>query len=135
MNRCTFFGRLTRDPELKAVGANSKKVSVGLAVDRFYKRKDGKGGKETTFINLEAWDSAAELIADKLRKGDPILVDDASVKVDTWDDKESGNKRSKTYFRINEFSFVGGRAAPEPDKEPAAEPVGVGADDGQDIPF
>jgi single-strand DNA-binding protein len=141
MNQCHFQGRLTRDPQLKELGDQKKVVSFGLAINRPFKR-GSETVKETVFIECEAWDSGAELIAKYFKKGKPILVD-ASVRMNEWTDKETNQKRSNLKFRVNKFYFVesdkqanaGGEAAPGPNDVPAqavdADPVG---DDGN-IPF
>lgn len=138
MNQCHFYGNLTRDPELREFNSGSKKVVFTLAVERYYKRKDNSGGKETSFLSFEAWDSAAELISERLRKGDPILIIDASARNDNWEDSE-GKKRSRVFFRVNEFRFTNGRPSADDqapqgaEQEPAAVGAGAGSDD--EIPF
>lgn len=103
MNECHFLGNLTRDPELKNVGDNKQVVKFGLAVNRKFKRGD-KLDQETSFLNMEAWDSGAEMINQYFKKGSPIIVH-CSVKQDNWENAE-GEKRSAIGFRVNKFEFV-----------------------------
>lgn len=103
MNSCTFIGRLTRDPEVKEL-TNSTVANFGIALNRKFKNSGGEWVEEVTFIEVEAWGKQAEIIGQYLTKGSKIAIN-ASVKQDTWDDKD-GNKRSKLKFRVNEFEFV-----------------------------
>lgn len=134
MNQCHFLGRLTRDPQLKDLGDNKKVVSFGMAINRPYKRGD-QTVKETAFIECEAWDSGADLIAKYFKKGSQILVD-ASVKTDEWEDKATKERRTRNKFRVNKFYFVGEKPA---DQAPAAAPTheepAPTQDDGAEIPF
>lgn len=138
LNKCIFQGRLTRDPELRDAG-QSKVCQFDIALNRTYKKND-QVVNEPSFIACEAWATGAELIAKHFKKGDPIIVE-ASVKTDTWEDKATGQKRSKLKFRVNEFHFVGnkkdnGGGGPAADDTPAQEyaDAGVGNADGE-IPF
>jgi single-strand DNA-binding protein len=107
-NNCTFKGNLTRDPESRSVGEKTL-TSFSIAVNG-RKRKDGR--QDVVFIELEAWEKTAELIRDHFVKGDPILVQ-AEAKLDSWDDKTTGEKRTKTRFRVSEFDFISGKNKPE----------------------
>jgi len=142
VNQCHFLARLVAKPELKTVGGDKRVVNFRVAVDRRYKR--GKEtAKETAFLDMEAWDTGADLIAKHLDKGQ-LAIFHASVKQEEWDDKTTGQKRSKLKFRVNSFDFVPG-ANPKPgetrgkpadtqgDDEPAT--AGVGASDDSEIPF
>lgn len=140
MNECHFLGNLVRDPELKNVGA--KKVAccnLSIAVNRRFKRGD-EWVSEASFLDLVAWDSGAEAIDKHFSKGDPIIVH-CSVQQESWDDKDTGKKRSKLTFRVNKFEFVPGRKkgesddAPEDDNDPRQDaPADAPADD-DDVPF
>jgi single-strand DNA-binding protein len=156
MNECHFIGNLVADPEVRMFANGSKKVKVRLAISRYFKKSDGSKGKKTVFADFEAWDSGGETIANYLKKGDALVVTNASLEQDEWE--HEGQKRTKLYFRINQFQFapggkkdaedgVGGESKsqskkparrkepqPEPQPEPEYEPAGAANDDG-DIPF
>lgn len=105
MNICHFMGNLTRDPEIRQVGAKGTSVvNFGLAISRQFKKTGGETTKETTFIELEAWDTGAETIHRHFKKGSPIIVH-CSAKTETWDDKKSGEKRSRIKFRVDRFEW------------------------------
>lgn len=139
MNKCHFLGRLVGEPELKPLGDQKRVVKFRIAVDRKYKR--GKEtAKETAFLDCEAWDTGADLIHKHFGKGDAIIVH-ASVKQDEWEDKATGQKRSKLLFRVDQFDFPFGNSK---DRERPARPANPdddgngqsGGGDGDDpIPF
>ncbi len=151
VNKCMFIGNLTRDPELIAVG-DTQKCRFGLAVNgRPYTNKAGEKTQDTLFVDCEAWSKGAELIAKFFTKGKPIVIVDSEMRLDQWEDKNDGSKRSKHYLRVNEFAFPpknagaesgggGGEsaAAPVEDEAPKTrgrKPKAKVEDDGSDIPF
>ncbi len=154
MNKCVFIGNLTRDPELVPVG-ETQKCRFGLAVNgRPYTNKAGEKTQDTLFLDCEAWAQGAELINKFFTKGKPIIVD-GELRLDQWDDKETGVKRSKHYLRVNQFEFppknagaAGGEgggsneaAAPVEDEAPKTRGRGrprskpADSDNDGDIPF
>lgn len=107
MNITLLRGNLTRDPELRKIGSGSgKEVSVvnfTVAVSREYTKASGEKDKITTFINCEAWDSGAEVIADSFRKGDLVMIE-GSLRNDSWE--KDGVKHSTLRVRVNNFSKI-----------------------------
>lgn len=101
MNLCLFVGNLAKDVELRELPSGTKVAKVRLAVNN--KRRDDLP-QETAFLDLEAWDSAAEYLATTFKKGSRIFVQ-CSVKNDNWTSKD-GQKKSRTVFRINNFGAV-----------------------------
>lgn len=132
MNIVVLQGNLTRDPELRNIGSNDRATQVvnfTIAVNRNYKKSDDTWEKETCYVDCEAWDSGARRIAERCKKGDPILVN-GSLKFDSWE--TDGQKRSKLKVRVNAFqnfprATSGEEAGSRPASEPAAEPVAAGA--------
>jgi single-strand DNA-binding protein len=78
--------------------------------------------EEVTFIDIDAWGKQAELIAQYLRKGNPLFVE-GRLKLDQWDDKNSGQKVSKLRVVMENFQFIGGRAEGGVGAPPAAAPA------------
>lgn len=107
MNITLLRGNLTRDPELRNIdGSGGKKVSVvnfTVAVSREYTKSSGEKDKVTTFINCEAWDSGAEIIAESFKKGDLVMVE-GSLRNDSWE--KDGVKHSTLRVRVNNFSKI-----------------------------
>ena len=93
-NQVILVGNLTRDPELRVTPKGTAICQFGLAVNRQFKDDSGQTRDETTFVDIEAWGKQGELIAKYLTKGSPALVQ-GRLKLDQWEDKQSGQKRSK----------------------------------------
>ncbi len=98
INQITIAGRITRDPELKYTQSSRPYCKLGLAYSRKFKTRDGDTREEQLFIDMTVWDKQAEFLGQTLRKGRPVLVE-GSLKMDTWEDRDSGQKRTK--FEIN----------------------------------
>jgi single-strand DNA-binding protein len=121
-NKVVLLGNLTRDPELRYTPKGSAVARLGLAVNRTYKTESGETMEEVTFIDIDAWGKQAELIAQYLRKGNPLFVE-GRLKLDQWDDKNSGQKVSKLRVVMENFQFIGGRAEGGAGAPPAAAPA------------
>jgi single-strand DNA-binding protein len=117
LNSVTLIGNLTRDPELKDLGA-TKVANFGLATNRTWKDKDGQKKEEVEFHNCVAFGRQAETIAQYMKKGSQLLVE-GRLKTSTWDDKESGKKMYKTEIMIDKSQFGNKNAAVSSD--PAIE--------------
>lgn len=121
-NKVVLLGNLTRDPELRYTPKGSAVARLGLAVNRSYKTESGETMEEVTFIDIDAWGKQAELIAQYLRKGNPLFVE-GRLKLDQWDDKNSGQKVSKLRVVMENFQFIGGRAEGGAGAPPVAAPA------------
>lgn len=108
MNRVMLMGNLTRDPELRNLPSGSSVTSFGIAVNRKYKDKNGATTEETTFVDCEAFGRTAEVIAEYLAKGRKALIE-GRLKLDQWQDKQSGENRSKLKVIVDQFHFVDSR--------------------------
>ena len=109
-NRVLLMGRLTRDIELKQVTDGQSVANIGLAINRKFKTKSGESREEVCFIDCEAWGRTAEVMAQYLNKGDPVFIE-GRLKLDQWDDRETGKKRSKLKVVIESFEFVGSKGS------------------------
>lgn len=93
---------LVAEPELKEV-ANTVVVNLRV-VSNEYRKVNGETQKTSHYFDMKAWDTAAKTIAQHARKGGRIVVE-AIPRTEEWKDKE-GNPRSKTVFRIVDFSII-----------------------------
>ena len=145
VNRVFLMGNLTRDIELKHTPSDQSVATIGLAVNRTYKTREGESREETTFVDCEAWGRTAEVMSQYLCKGRPVFIE-GRLKLDQWDDRESGKKRSKLKVVIDNFQFVdskggdgGGSKGGRAPATAGARQGGGGADhppvDESDIPF
>lgn len=141
-NKVFLIGNLTKDPELRPVEKGEKSTSVAnftVAVNRHFKRKDGTADKETTYVDCELWDTGAENFKKLCGLGDPVALE-GSLKLDKWEDKESGGKRSKLKIRVQNFQKLWRKPKDDQaveDTKPKAETVVATpeGDEGDDIPF
>lgn len=124
-NKVILLGNLTRDPELRVTPKGTAICQFGLAVNRKFRDASGTTREEVTFVDIEAWDKQGENISKFCTKGSPLLVE-GRLKLDTWDDKASGQKRSKLKVVLENFQLVGGRG------EGTGGGSSHGADDGVD---
>ena len=127
-NKVILAGNLTRDPELRYTPKGTAIASFGLAINRKWKSETGEAKEEVTFVDVEAWDRQAEVVAQYFKKGRPILVE-GRLKLDQWEDKNTHQKQSKLKVRLESFSFIdtkgadGGVPSEAPRAQPAAAPT------------
>jgi single-strand DNA-binding protein len=152
-NKVILIGNLTRDPELRYTAKGTAIAKIGLAVNRRWRNEAGEWQEETTFVDVDAFGRQAETIGQYLKKGRPIMVE-GRLKLDQWDDKSTGQKRSRLGVVLENFQFLdggnrgggeGGQDAPAsaPAKSPgrvaqAAPPASDDADalpSEDDVPF
>lgn len=104
-NKVILMGNLTKDPETRTTPSGQTVTNFGLAVNRTWRGQDGQQQEAVSFINCVAWGKPGEIIAQYLSKGRALLV---SGRLDqrSWDDKESGQKRSMVEVVVEDFNFV-----------------------------
>ena len=140
-NQVILMGRLTRDPELRYTPKGSPIATLGLAINRKTKMEGGEQKEEVTFVDVTAFGKQAETLSQYLKRGSPIhLV--GRLRTESWDDKTTGQKRSKLVVVLESFQFLGKQtdeAAPARDKQAQAElgtaPKDEPAAEGDDVPF
>ncbi len=122
-NKVILVGNLTRDPELRYTPKGVAIGKIGLAVNRVWRNEAGETKEEVTFIDIDAFSRDAETIAKYLKKGSPLLVE-GRLRLDQWDDKQTGQKRSRLGVVLERFQFLGGGTRPEeaPDAARRAAP-------------
>ena len=148
-NKVILVGNLTRDPELRYTPKGMAIAKLGLAVNRVWKTETGENKEEVTFIDIDAFGKQAETIGQYLKKGRPILIE-GRLRLDQWDDKQTGQKRSKLGVVLEGFQFLdsGNRseagaeasrrpapAAAPPASAPAAPEPGASEPEQDDVPF
>jgi len=106
-NKVTLMGNLTRDPETRTTGGGQNVTNMSLAVNRRWKGSDGQQQEAVSYIDCVAWGKAGDVMAQYLNKGSAVLVH-GRLDQRSWDDKETGQKRSKIEVVIEDFNFVGG---------------------------
>ncbi|MFN9977806.1 MAG: single-stranded DNA-binding protein, partial [Phycisphaerae bacterium] len=94
-NKVLLVGNVTRDPEVRYTPSGMAVTEIGLAVNRYWTDKSTNERKEeTTFVDITLWGRQAEIAGEYLAKGRPVLIE-GRLQLDQWEDKETGQKRSK----------------------------------------
>src|SRR5579864_7378286 len=107
-NRIVLVGNLTRDPQLKYLPSQMAVVDFGLAVNHKWRSKDGQDREEVLFIDCSCFGKGAEIINTYCQKGKQLMVE-GRLKLDVWEDKQGGGKRSKHTVVVDNFQFLGSR--------------------------
>lgn len=94
-NLVVIAGRLTRDPEVKFIASGKAVCNFSIANSRFFRDKSGEKKEETSFVDVTCWDKTAEWVGENIKKGRPVLIE-GRLKSEQWEDKTSGQKRSRT---------------------------------------
>ena len=108
LNRVQLMGRLTFDPELRRIPNGTAVSELRMAVNRSWQGRDGERREEVLYIDVTVWDRQAETCCQILRKGSLIFVE-GSLKMDQWDDKTTGEKRSKVRVQADRVQFLDSR--------------------------
>lgn len=105
VNKVIMLGNLTRDVEVRHTAGNLTVATVSIAVNRKWKDRDGQDQTETCFIECEAWGRTAEVCKQYLVKGRPVFIE-GRLKYEQWEDKNSGQKRSRHKIVIENVQFL-----------------------------
>lgn len=149
-NKVILVGNLTRDPELRYTPKGTAIAKIGIAVNRVWTNEAGEKKEEVTFVDVDVFGRTAENVGQYMRKGRPILIE-GRLRLDQWDDKQTGQKKSKLGVVAETVQFLGsptggdgGAPAPAaprqqrsaPAAAPAGEPLeGDGPPESDDVPF
>lgn len=108
-NRVILLGNLTRDPQVRYTPGGTAVSEIGLAVNRtWFDQKTNSKREEVTFVDVTLWGRQAEVAGEYLSKGRQVLVE-GRLQLDTWEDKDSGQKRSKLRVVCENMTMVGSR--------------------------
>ena len=109
-NKVILMGNLTRDPQVRYTPSGTAVTDLGLAVNRvWYDKQSNSKNEETTFVDVTVWGRQAEIAGEYLAKGRSVLIE-GRLQLDQWDDRESGQKRSKLKVVCENMTMVGGRS-------------------------
>ena len=153
VNKVILIGNLGKDPEVKYTPGGTPIARFSLATNERTKDKEGNWVDRTEWHNIVAFQRTAEVAAEYLKKGRSVYVE-GRIHTDTWDDKDTGQKRYKTEIYVNNLVMLGGQREGEgagmgsgragagksnfdqrtPEPEPSQAPTGAEITD-EDIPF
>jgi len=108
LNKVFLMGRLTFDPELRRIPSGTAVAELRLATSRSWSGRDGERREETLYIDVTVWDRQAETCCQYLKKGSSIHVE-GYLKMESWDDKTTGEKRSKIRVQAERVQFLDSR--------------------------
>ena len=135
INQVILMGRLTRDPEQRTTTTGKTIASFSIAVDR------GGQDDQADFFDITAWERLAELVMQYLSKGRRVLVQ-GRLRQDSWDDKETGKKRSRVEVTATDVTFLdgpsdgaGGQGSAPQNSQPAKKSNDVVVEDIDDKPI
>lgn len=131
LNKVMLMGNLTRDIELKYTQSNTAVGTFGLAINHRYKTATGELKEEVTFVDCDAWGRTAETMSKFLSKGRPVFIE-GRLRLDTWQDKNDGSKRSRLKVVVENFQFIDSKGGGEGGGRPSGG--GGYADDGAPAP-
>jgi single-strand DNA-binding protein len=120
-NKCIIAGNIVRDVELRYTPKGTAVAKIGIAVNRKYKSETGETKEEVCFVDVDAWGKQAETIAQYCKKGSPILIE-GRLKTESWEDKQTGAKRSKLGVTMETFQFLSGASKAESSPQTASTP-------------
>lgn len=105
LNKVMLIGNLTRDPELRYTPKGTAVADIALAINRVWNNEQNQRQEETTFVDITLWGRQAELAQQYLTKGRGAYVE-GRLQMDTWDDKQTGQKRSKLKVVAESLQFL-----------------------------
>jgi single-strand DNA-binding protein len=144
LNRVLLIGNLTRDPEMRATPKGTPVAELGLAINRTLPAEEqgGERREEVTYVDVTVWGRQAEVAQQYLKKGRGVFIE-GRLQLDSWDDKQTGQKRSRLKVVCEHLQLLGGKpegagapakgnrpapaARPQPQRDPEldAEPDGI----------
>ena len=140
-NRITLIGNLTKDIEIRHTNGNMVIGNFGMACNRKFKTQSGEQREEVLFVDCTAFGKTAEIMAQYLSRGRAVFID-GRLKLDQWEDKNGGGKRSKHSVVVESFQFLDSKNNDGPGTpntgghSPSAKSGGsVGGINPDDLPF
>ncbi len=109
-NKVILLGNLTRDPEVRYTPKGSAVCDLGIAVNRVYTTEGGEKREEVTYVDVVLWARLAEIAGEYLKRGRPVFIE-GRLQMDTWDDKQTGQKRTRLRVVGETMQLLGGRPA------------------------
>ena len=104
-NRVIIAGHITREPETRYTPKGTAVCQIGMAMNRKWKTETGEKREDVVFVDCKAFGKQAETLGQYTKKGDPLLVE-GRLDLETWEDKNSKEKRQKHVIVIEGFQFL-----------------------------
>src|SRR4030095_7507845 len=110
LNKVLLMGNLTRDPEVRYTPKGTAVAALGIAVNRIYSGENGEKREEVACVDVTVWGRPAENVGEYLKKGRPVFIE-GRLQLDSWEDKQSGQKRNKLKVVADNVQFLGSRGS------------------------
>ncbi len=107
VNKVMLLGNITRDLEVRYTPKGTAVCDLGMAINRIRTGDNGERIEEVTYVDVTLWGRQAELAGQYLAKGRPVFIE-GRLQLDQWDDKQTGQKRSRLRVVCENMQFVGG---------------------------
>lgn len=148
INKVILVGRLGKDPEIRSTPGGTSVAKFTLATDERFTDKAGERQERTEWHNITAWGKLGEICGQYLKKGKLVYIE-GSIRTDSWDDKESGQKKYRTEIVAKDMKMLdrrgdeggggggysgGGGGYQSRGAKPGPGPD-MGPDDDEDVPF
>jgi single-strand DNA-binding protein len=142
VNKVILIGRLGKDPEIRSIPSGTSVAKFTIATDERYTDRNGEKQERTEWHNIVAWGKLAEICGQYLRKGKLVYID-GHIRTDSWDDKETGQKRYRTEIIANNMQMLdrkgdendGGGSYAGAARKTATVPATAEAEEDEDVPF
>ena len=108
VNKVILIGNCTRDPEVRYTPKGTAVADIGMAMNRYFSSDGGEKREETTFVDVTLWGRQAEVAGEYLKKGRPVYIE-GRLQMDSWDDKNTGQKRTKLKIVGEQMQLLGRR--------------------------
>src|SRR6187549_1375798 len=112
INKVILVGRLGKDPEIRSTPNGTSVAKFTVATDEKFTDRAGEKQERTEWHNIVAWGRLGEICGQYLRKGKLVYIEGA-IRTESWDDKESGQKKYKTTVVANEMKMLDRRGDEE----------------------
>lgn len=107
-NKVILMGNLTQDPQVRYIASGTPVTELRMAINRqWYDKQTNSRKEDTTFVDVTVWGRTAEVAGEYLSKGRPVLIE-GRLQLDTWQDKETGQNRSKLKVVCENMTMLGG---------------------------
>ena len=127
-SKAIIAGNLTRDPELRNTPSGATVCSFSVAVNRSYRDASGTQRDEVSYFDCSAWGKLGETISQYAKRGTGLIVS-GRLTQRSWDDKTTGQKRSRVEINVEDFVFTGGRGDSDQGSSNYVEETVVEVDD------
>lgn len=104
-NKVILIGHLTRDPEMRYTPKGAAIAQIGIATTRKWKSENYEEKEETCFADVTFFGKQAETVGQYMKKGAPMMIE-GRLRTESWDDKQTGAKRSKLSIVGEGFQFL-----------------------------